>query len=337
MNNKQYFFSDSQPPDQLMDFLLGPIRWQMISVALELSLFDALTEPTTRKIIAKRFSMKEKQTELLLNGLCSLGILKKENAFFQLEKRVEPYLVSHSRYSMRDMLLHLSNVKHTDNDKVKEILKTGRSDHIAANFRNETFWKNSQSCLYSFHNSINNDTVMDILRNLPEWDGLTSLLDLGAGSESLCQAIHKEKSTVQTTLFDLPSCTNTIKKRLTDTSSIRVLSGDFNIDDIGKDYDIIWASMSLYYAKDLNNVLMKIKQSLNKGGIFLSFHEALREERTLPESHITGRFLPSISGSDLSFDDGVIANQLKTAGFARITSRHVSMPIGDMRLDIAYC
>lgn len=324
-------------PTQLMDYLLGPIRWQLVDIGFELKLYDLLSSAKSSNEVAKTLALLPKQTVLLLKSLCSLGLVEEnDNNTYQLTERAKPYLLSNSSYSMRDLLSHLGKVKHTDNDTIKTILKTGNSDLLASQFRNENFWQRSQDCLYSFHNSISNDIVMEILQDLPQWKKSPSLLDLGAGSESLCKAIVKDNPNAVTTLFDLPACVAHIKKRLDENIPITMIAGDFNVDDIGKGYDIIWAAMSLYYAKDLASVLTTIKKALNTNGVFLSFHEALKNNRTQPEAHVTGRFLPAISGSDLSFDSGVIASQLKKVGFRHIETSFIDMPNGEMRLDIAY-
>ncbi|MBJ7537627.1 hypothetical protein [Marinomonas transparens] len=83
-----------------------------------------------------------------------------------------------------------------------------------------------------------------------------------------------------------------------------------------------------------NSVSNTIKQPLNKGGLFLSLHEALQEERTQPEAHITGRFLPALSGSNLSFNDGFIFSQMEAIGFSHMRHQYIDTPIGQLRLDI---
>lgn len=330
------FFEKGQSyPHQLIDFLLGPIRWNMLHAALELEVFDQLESAQTATAVAQQLSLQEAQTELLLSGLCSIGILLKDGNQYQIKEELAPYLLSSSDMSMRYMLLHLSKVKHTDTDTIIDILQTGKSKQLTANFHQQSFWESGQKCLYSYHKSIHNDVLLSAVRPLPQWQEATSLLDLGAGSTALAEALQEEKPEMAVSLFDQPNCINYIEDQLSDDTNINLISGDFNKDDIGQGYDIILSSMSLYYAQDMQALLQKIKAALNEGGVFLSCHEALQDDRSRPERHITGRFLPAISGNDLSFDDGDIATQLCAAGFNQQQHHYIDSPMGQMRVDMA--
>ena len=336
MSRSAAFFTDQSVPEQLVDFLLGPIRWQLISVALDLCLFDKTIHPVSSLQLAAELSLAHEPTTLLLNALCGLDILTKKNENYHTNSVISPYLISTSDCSMRDMLRHLSEVKHSDGETIKHILKTNQSTHLSSTLKESDFWEKQLHSLYSFHRSIGSHIALTALQNLPQWRQATSILDLGAGSECLSQCIFNTRPDIQVTLFDLPNCTHHICQRLPEHSPTRIIAGDFNIDSLGGPYHIIWASMSLYYANNIRSLLKKIKQSLEKGGVFVSFHEDLDKDRILPERHTTGRFLPAISGNDLSFSDGHIADALLSTGFFSIESKVVSTPMGDMRLDIAY-
>jgi hypothetical protein len=309
----------------------------LISVALDLCLFDHTIEPVSSQQLATELSLAHEPTTLLLNALCGLNILTKNSEKYHTNAVISPYLISDSDYSMRDMLLHLSEVKHSDGDTIKHILRTNQSTHLASTIKGSDFWEKQLRSLYSFHSSIGSHIALTALQNLPEWLHTTSILDLGAGSECLSQAIFNKRPDIHVTLFDLPKSTHHMRQRLPVQSPTRIIAGDFTIDSLGGPYHIIWASMSLYYAKNICVLLRKIKQSLEKGGVFISFHEDLDKDRVLPERHATGRFLPAISGNDLSFSAGYIANAMRSTGFLYVESKVVSTPMGDMRLDIASC
>ncbi len=272
----------------------------------------------------------------MLDALCSLGLLLKQQNHYPLKEEVLPYVICDSEKSMRDILIHLGNIRHADKETIKDILRTGRSEHFSSRLSSESFWSHSISSLSSFQQSINNPLILDLLSQLSLCDQPAKLLDLGAGSDALANALINRWPHMDVVLFDLPKCAAVIEKQITSQSGISVICGDYNVDALGEDYDIIWASMSLYYAKDIVYVLSKIKQSLKPSGVFVSYHEALSHARTSPEKHICGRFLASISGNDVSFDDGFIANNMKQVGFKKIQSRTMDTVFGAMRLDICY-
>jgi len=322
-------------PESLYELMLAPIKWQIINVALELALFDRLSTPITNESLAQCLSLQPDKTLLLLKALCSLGIVEHNAPYFLLKKSLSPYLTTASEHSMCDMLLHLSKTKHTSNHNVIDILKTGNAQHISANLDKADFWKNSVANLRSFHQSMGTNTAMSLLQALPQWAKASSLLDLGAGSSYLAEQILNQRSDIEITLFDLPECIRAFRPLASaQQKQITLLPGDVNSDPLGGGYSIIWSSMTLYYAKDLVSVLTKIKQALNPNGVFISLHEGLDHQRTQPQTHVLGRFIPAMNGHDVSFDKGVIAQKMQLAGFTQISSQTIATPYGEMQMDI---
>ncbi|MEO0443746.1 MAG: methyltransferase dimerization domain-containing protein, partial [Pseudomonadota bacterium] len=325
--------SKHNTPTYLFDLFLGSILWEIIESAFDLAIFDQLSsEWQSSHSIAKALSLSLKPTALLLDALCSIELIQKKDQHYKLSDSVERYLCARSTYCIKDLLLQLKNIKYADKEVIKNILKTGKSpaDHLT--FLEQDFWQNSRKRLYSFHQTMGTDTALEQIVKLPEWSFANTFLDLGGGSELLSERILQQHPSIHVTLFDLPKCVDKIHSS---DPRLRIKAGDYNCDSLGEGYDIIWASMSLYFANNLDALLQKIKLSLSETGVFISFHEALSHERTQPESHITGRFLPSITGSDLSFTDGVIANSLNKIGFGAVSSHYVETPCGEMRVDIA--
>jgi len=64
---------------------------------------------------------------------------------------------------------------------------------------------------------------------------------------------------------------------------VHLIPADFTKDEIGSDYDVVFASHSLYgKGAQLLNILKKIYESLNSGGIFVANHWYLNEGREGP-------------------------------------------------------
>ncbi len=63
----------------------------------------------------------------------------------------------------------------------------------------------------------------------------------------------------------------------------------------------------LVYAKDLQAFLGRVLDALNPGGVFISLHEGLIDERTGPEAYILSRLSFALEGQDVSFEAGQIA------------------------------
>ncbi|MEM7565386.1 MAG: class I SAM-dependent methyltransferase [Pseudomonadota bacterium] len=315
--------------------MFGPVRWQLIEFSLQHRLFDHLTEFRTSKQIANNCGWITRQTRLLLDGLCSLGILEKFDERYRMTDEAAPFLTQGSDFDMSELLLYMSSVRHSDSAKLEQLLCRGATEYPKKTFDSPVFWRNSYRRLRSFQINFGLPIETNLLTELPEWPRVKSMLDLGAGSDTLAQSLVSLRSDLKIRLFDLPESARVIEKNLGNGNAVSILAGDFNLDPLGQGYDLIWASMSLYFAKDLGSLMKKIKRALKPGGVFLSFHEALSNHRTQPEKHVTGRLIPALNGHDLSFDDGQIAHEMEQAGFHRVEYKMVCADFGDMRLDIA--
>ncbi len=322
----------------LLDLMLGPVRWQLLRSGFELRIFDCLAAPKTASQLAENLDFKAEKVTVLLDALTGLGVLEKARGKYRLLETLEPFLISDSRQSMREMLLHLARVKHCDMDDILNVLKTGESEHVSADFARPEFWDRAVGNLRSFHASCSNRVALQLLQSLPEWERITSVLDLGAGSENLAVSLAEEHPHLKIRVFDLEPCASRIRSAISPLYSqqIAVVAGDYNHDPLPQHTDLIWASMSLYYAKDLTLLLSELRDSLNEQGMLVCLHEGLTAERTEPEHHVVGRFVPALNGVDVSFNHGDIAKAMTRAGFTRVLSRSIDTLYGPMELDIGY-
>lgn len=322
-------------PARLFDLIQAPLRWQLLKTGLDFGLFDHLSEPAGAKDVAAVLGVDARRTELVLDALCSMEFLEKHQGRYVLTPEAAPYLSGSGPLSFKATLNSLSAFRHGD---IGALLRGDASPLAPPDMTDPAFWARSADSLRAFHQAMAADTALSLLETLPEWPDVHRFLDLGAGSEVLATRILHRRPDMRVSIFDLPPMAGIIRAALEpdDGSSpaIEILSGDYNDAPLGADYDIIWAAMTLYYARDLVGFLSKIRDALSEKGFFISFHEGLCAERTAPESHVVGRLIPALQGQDRSFSQGEIAAALEKAGFSRVDSRTVETPFGSMQLDI---
>ncbi len=117
---------------------------------------------------------------------------------------------------------------------------------------------------------------------------------------------------------------------------MEVMGGDYTCDSIGEEYDLIWASATLNFAKyDLDTPVKKIYDALNPGGVFVSLSDGLTCERTQPENYVLSTLSSALIGQDMGIDQGVIADAMLRVGFKSTRSRTIDTPMMPMDLDIA--
>jgi hypothetical protein len=140
-------------------------------------------------------------------------------------------------------------------------------------------------------------------------------------------------------VFDLPQVVAEAKKYIKEygmEERMDVLGGDFNCDPIGDGYDLIFASASLQFAKDIDLVVKKVYDALNTGGVFVSiFPFGMTHEHTKPENTVLGLLSLALMGQETVFDQGYVADSMVKAGFKTIRSRIMDSFMGPMELDIA--
>jgi predicted TPR repeat methyltransferase len=200
-------------------------------------------------------------------------------------------------------------------------------------------WSRAASYLANYHRAGISQEALSIVAALPEYPHLKKMLDLGGGPGLIGMAIVQNHPALRGVLFDLPQVVPAAQAHIEElglANRMDVLAGDYNQDPIGDGYDLVWASLNLYYARNrLDRLMAKIHASLNPAGVFVSYHEGLTHERTEPAEHVVGRIALSFKDQDMSFDQGHIAQAMLDAGFRSVRSRTIETSNGPIDLDIA--
>lgn len=324
---------DSGVPARLFDLIQAPLRWQLVAVGLEFDLFDRMAAPVTAADLAAGLSLDAGRLGFVLDALAAMELLVKADGRYRLADEASPYLRTDGPRSLRDLLTTLPRLRHGD---VAALLR-GETADAALDMTAPEFWDRSAFSLRAFHRGMGAAAMMAVLESLPEWPSARRFLDVGAGSETLSLMVAERRSDMTATVVDLPPMASRIAGRLDIAGAagrrVAVIAGDFNDTEWGGGYNVIWASLTLYYARDLVALLAKARQALAPGGVFVSLHEGLTAERTQPETHVVGRLVAALRGQGRSFDQGAIAAALSAAGFARVDSRDVATAFGPFRLD----
>lgn len=320
------------PVTQLFDLIEGPIRFALVEWAIERGVFSACVHGKTAREIALLTQSDEEKTLRVLRALVSLNMLELRDDTFQTDPDWIPFLDETSSQNLVQTFKDLSKTRHANLNEIGA-LAAGITPQMQKPSFDAAHWQRQQQSLSSFHKAVASDAMLSALQILPEWDGTTSVLDIGGGSLELAQAIIQDKPNARATLFDLP---NMIEGFDTGGNpAIQTQAGDYNVLDTLPQgpFDIIWCSMSLYFARDLRGVLSSLLDRLSPEGVLASFHEDLASDRCGPSRHVIGRLMPALGGKDVSFSGGYIADLMTQVGLHSITSQTIETPFGPFRLD----
>ena len=328
-------------PGIVFELMIGPIRHAVLENALKMNMADILAENQDPKDIAKVLNVETDETNLIyfLDAMTSLGFAAKNNGTYSNTDFATAYMRKESPTYLGGLVENLTRMQHRNLNRIPELIRLGPPEIEPQNrLEKEALWKKSVYHLASYHKAGMADCVADLVSSLPEFSAMQTMLDLGCGPGVMCMTIVQRHPSLKGVLCDLPTVMDVAREEIADhklESRVSTIAGDYNDTDFGKGYDLIWASHTLYYARDISVLLKRAYEALNPGGLFISFHEGLSHEQTQPTGIILSRLSLALEGQNVSFNQGEIASHLLNVGFSSIEIRTPELPMGPMELIIA--
>lgn len=325
---------------KIYDISLSPVRANALAAGVELLVFDQLKSPATAGSVAERCGYNIKMTEEFLNVLTSCGLLDKKNGEYINRPETEKFLVSDSPTYYGNILLREYRRITMSPEKIIEIVKKGpASQQNDNNMCLEDFWTSYARSIANWERSGSAQELARIISDLPQFDSFKHILDLGGGPGLMGIAIMKKHPSMTGVIFDQHAVSKVAEEFIAYyemTGRMTVLGGDYLKDSFGKDYDLILCSCTLNFALGcMDEMIKKIYNALNPGGVFVSLHDGIYNEGTAPEYHILNMMSSSLSGFNCGIEKGLITASMKKAGFEQVFSESVMLDVGPFDLDIA--
>jgi len=257
----------------LRKLYLGFTSARVILTANNLGLFEHLKKTTSAGEVALTLKSDLRATEILLDALAGIGLIKKSGAGKYRNAGVSNhYLVKGSRLYQGDIIRHASTMWQNFS-ALDEVVKAGRP--APRGFDHESF-------IMGMHNL----TVLrtESLIRAIGLRGVKTMLDLGGGPGTNALAMAKKR--VKATIFDLPA-TIKIAKRVASAEGvgdIRFIAGDFHVDSIESGYDLILLSQIFHAFSAEENIalLRKCKAAINPRGRVVVQEFPINDARTAP-------------------------------------------------------
>jgi len=248
--------------------------WQarVLLTANNLRVFDHLKTSKSATEIASLIKTDPRATEILLDAVTGLGLLKKSKKNYRNAPVASHLLVTSTPYYQGDILRHADHLWRNWSN-LDEIVKTGLP--VRESFETDAFIR-----------GMHNIAVMRAREviNAIDMKSVKKALDLGGGPGTYSVELARKINSV--VLFDLPSTISIAKDIIgkTATANISFVEGDFLVDDIGIGYDLIFISQVLHSFSADNNlkVLRKAYKALNRNGLVVIYEHYLEPDRTKP-------------------------------------------------------
>jgi predicted O-methyltransferase YrrM len=266
-------------PDQIIEMVSAFQKSRIILTAFELDVFTVIEGGrATSGEVATLLHADERAVDRLLDALCALGFLVKEKGRFANTSLSRRYLVKGSEE-------YLSRIGHTLNvyrtwGTLTEAVKKGTS------VTNKDY---DQFSLVNFIEAMHFRArkTADRLVSHIDLAGVERVLDVGGGSGVYSMAFALAKPGLRSVVYDLPRVTELARKYIDAaglTDRVSTMEGNYNSDDFGAGYDLIFMSAIVHInSYDENAALVaKAFRSLNPGGAIVIQDHLMEDDRTAP-------------------------------------------------------
>ncbi len=251
--------------------------------AVELDVFSAVhAGARSSEEVAARCGSDPRATDRLMNVLVGMGLMEKEDGVFCNSAVAATHLVR----GATDYLGNLAHVSHlwdywTD---LTPAVRGGTKPMQDSTADRGEEWL--ESFIAAMHHRGVPQAPADI--NLIDFHDAAHVLDIGGGSGVYAMAMLRVKQDLRATVFDLPEVVPLTRRYIAEAGMeerMDTRAGDYNSDDIGSGYDLVFLSAIIHSNSPAENrgLLAKCAAALNPGGQVVVQDFIMDEDRVRPE------------------------------------------------------
>jgi SAM-dependent methyltransferase len=255
---------------------------RVLLTAHELGIFNALGRGRHSSAgIAALIGSDPRATDRLMNALCAMGLLTKENGRFSNSEAASQCLVEGSPGYLGGLMhtVHLWDTWST----LTEAVRRGTSVPQSGTGARGEGW------LQAFIAAMHDRAVRQAAAVVGQIDlsNVTRVLDVGGGSGAFAMAFARAKDRIRATVFDLPvviPLTMSYIEREGLPDRVDTVAGDYLKDDLGAGYDLVFLSAVIHSNSPGENAALIIKcaRALSPGGSVVVLDFIMDEERVAP-------------------------------------------------------
>jgi (2Fe-2S) ferredoxin len=182
-------------PDELAQSIRGFQESRAILTALELDLFTAIQSGATAAQAAASAGTEARATEMLLNALASLDLVRKEGAVFHNAPLAARFLAAGSPDSARMAMLHTARLWHRWSG-LTECVRTGTAAP------DEGGAEGTEAFIAAMHNNARQRAAQLAQATAA---GANRMLDVGGGSGAYAIAFAQTNARLRAEVFDQPA------------------------------------------------------------------------------------------------------------------------------------
>ena len=316
---------------ELMRLAGGHVEARLTQTALELAIFDALeSSAATAEAVANRLKLEPMATELLLNSLASLELLRKQEEYFSLTEAAAKYLLKSSPQYLGAMIRFESSLWSCW-EKLPEAVRSGQPVRPPNMYQDDP--TETEIFIKAMDSLVKARGDAEVVANAIDWSGMTELLDIGSGPASYPIAFCERFPNLHAKIFDLPGTLAITERYVREAGMmkrIRLIAGDYRKDPIPGDYNVIFLSNIIHGESfEINRSLIrKLVSNLKLGGQIVVKDHILDDSRTSPPVGAIFSLLMLLtteSGRCYSFNE--IKSWMEHAGLSRVERLDLPAPL----------
>lgn len=259
---------------------------QIAFTAIESGLFTLLSNGgRTASEIASQIKTDKRATEMFLNALVALGLLRKSKDKFFNTPISKQYLVKGKPFYMGDCIHHMHNLWNVWS-KFASAIKTGEPVAFKGVGKRPDGHR-TRDAVAALQN-IGSPKAVEIAKRL-DLRECHKLLDLGGGAGTYSIEFAKRNPQLNAVVFDLKNVVKITKEYIKVAGMeerISTIAGDCLTDDYGDNlYDVVFVSnlLHIYDPKVILEILKKCWKSLVDNGRIVIHELVLDKTKTQPQ------------------------------------------------------
>ncbi len=269
-------------PQQIREQFVAFQRSRILLTAFELEIFTLLDKGSqTSKSISTTLKADHRATDHLLNALCALGFLNKNNGEFSNKDFAAEHLVKEKPGFMSG-LYHVVHLWESWSG-MTDVIRTGSPANIKAIDDRGAKWLNA--FIESMHNRAQQQAKASVeglnLKNV------VKVLDVGGGSAAFTMAFIRAREDIRATVFELPNVVPITQKYIEKAGfvgKIDTYEGNYYTDELPRGYDLVFLSAIVHANsyKENEELINKCAKALNPGGQLVIQDFIMEDDRTKP-------------------------------------------------------
>lgn len=255
----------NDPLAHLESAMAGVRRYQAVTAALDLGLFDLLKKPMTGEECAAALGCSPDLTRLLCECLTAESLLEKDGDTYRTGRVASTYFIRDSPVCQHHAIIFRRLIAGLWGDLARIIREGPVEFEREMMFRDVIIPSMAEHCQCGLLQK-----VTGLVAAIPEFPLAERLLDIGGGHGLYSIALCEKNPRLEATVFDLPPVTQATRDFIERyrAERVRVRPGDFFVDSLGTGYDIVFSSSNP--GGKVPDLIPKIAAALKDGGLFIN-------------------------------------------------------------------